>query len=90
MVDLIQVIHLLELLLWDLLLLRAMAGRLQELQTTGGDGGHQLTQEVIARMQDATFEGDSARCVDVVPGYHAHCDARSLTLSDGIWNLGQR
>ena len=42
MVDLVQVVHLVQLLLGDLLLLSAVARRLQELQAAGGDGGHQL------------------------------------------------
>jgi hypothetical protein len=41
-VDLVQVVHLVQLLLRDLLLLRAVASRLQELQTAGRDGGHHL------------------------------------------------
>lgn len=41
-IDLIQVLHLLQLLFGDLLLLRAVTGRLEELQPTGGDAGHQL------------------------------------------------
>lgn len=41
-VDLVQVLHLLQLVLGDLLLLRAVTRRLQELQPLGGDTGHQL------------------------------------------------
>lgn len=41
-VDLILVLHLLQLVLRDLLLLRAVTRRLQELQPASGDTGHQL------------------------------------------------
>lgn len=41
-VDLIQVLHLLQLLLRDLLLLRAVTRCLQEPQPAGRDAGHQL------------------------------------------------
>ncbi len=41
-VDLILVLHLLQLVLGDLLLLRAVTRRLQELQPASGDAGHQL------------------------------------------------
>lgn len=41
-VNLIAVLHLLQLLLRDLLPLRAMPRRLQELQPAGGDAGDQL------------------------------------------------
>lgn len=41
-VDLIQVLHLLQLILRDLLLLRAVTRCLQELQPASGDTGHQL------------------------------------------------
>ena len=44
-VDLIHVLHLLLILLRELLLLRAVAGRLQELQAAGGDAGDQLRQK---------------------------------------------
>ena len=47
-------------------------------------------QEVVARVQDAALEGDGPGSVDVVPGYHAHRDARALTLPDGVRYLGQR
>lgn len=41
-VDLILVLHLLQLIFRDLLLLRAMTRRLQELQPSSGDTGHHL------------------------------------------------
>lgn len=41
-VDLVHVLHLLQLLLWDLPLLGAVARRLQELEPLGGDAGHEL------------------------------------------------
>lgn len=44
MVDLIQVLHVLQLVLRDLLLLRPVTRRLQELQPASGDTGHQLRQ----------------------------------------------
>lgn len=44
-VDLVGVLHLLQLLLGDLLLLGAVARRLQELQPAGGHAGHQLGVE---------------------------------------------
>jgi len=44
-------------------------------------------QEVIARLDDATLDGDGARRVDVVAGNHAHGDPRTLALLDGIWDL---
>lgn len=44
MVNLVQVLHVLQLLVWDLLLLSPVAGRLQELQATGRDGGDHLRE----------------------------------------------
>lgn len=41
-------------------------------------------------MDDATLDGDSPSCVDIVAGDHADCDACPLALSDGFWDLGGR
>lgn len=38
-------------------------------------------------MDDATLDGDGPRCVDIVSCHHAHCDASTLTLLDGIRDL---
>lgn len=38
-------------------------------------------------MDDATLDGDGPGCVDVVSCYHAHCDASTLALLDGIRHL---
>lgn len=38
-------------------------------------------------MDDATLDGDGPRCVDVVSCHHAHRDASTLTLLDGIRDL---
>lgn len=38
-------------------------------------------------MDDPTLDGDGSCCVDVVSCHHAHCDASTLTLLDGIRNL---
>lgn len=46
-------------------------------------------QEVLPRMDDATLDGDGAGCVDIVTGDHADCDACSLALADGFWDLGR-
>lgn len=44
-------------------------------------------QEVIPRLQDATFDGNGSCSIDVVSGHHADSDASPLTLSDGFWYL---
>lgn len=44
-------------------------------------------QEVLPGVDDATFDGDGTRSVDVVPGDHAHGDPGSLALPDGFWHL---
>lgn len=44
-------------------------------------------EEVLSRVDDATFDGDGTRSVDVVPGDHAHGDPGSLALPDGFWHL---
>lgn len=46
MVDFIQVVQLLQLLIWDFLLLRAVTSSLQELQPTRGDRGNDLNESV--------------------------------------------
>lgn len=38
-------------------------------------------------MDDATLDGDGPGRVDVVSCHHAHCDASTLTLLDGVRNL---
>lgn len=43
--------------------------------------------EVISGLQDATFSGDGASRVDVIPGHHPHRDSSTLAFSDGIWDL---
>lgn len=43
--------------------------------------------EVISRLEDATFSGDGSSRVDVVPSHHSHCDSSALALPDGIWDL---
>lgn len=45
------------------------------------------TQEVVSRLQDATFGGDGTGRVDVVSGHHADSDPGPLALSDGVWYL---
>ena len=47
-------------------------------------------QEVLPRVDDATLDGDGPGRVDVVPGHHAHRDARVLALHDGVGHLGSR
>lgn len=44
-------------------------------------------QKVLPRMDDATLDGDGPGRVDIVTGDHADCDARSLALADGFWDL---
>lgn len=44
-------------------------------------------EEVLPGVDDATFDGDGTRSVDVVPGDHAHGDPGSLALPDGFWHL---
>lgn len=51
-VDLLHVLHVLQLLVGDLLLLGAVACGLQELQTAGGDRRDQLTPEETAEAQE--------------------------------------
>lgn len=45
------------------------------------------TQEVLSRVQDATFAGYGPGSTDVVPGYHADSDPGLLALSDSFWYL---
>lgn len=47
-------------------------------------------QEVLPRMDDATFDGNGPGCVDIVTGDHPDCDACPLALSDGFWDLDGR
>ena len=61
-VDLIEVLHLLQLLLGDLVPLRAVTRRLQELQPTRGDAGHQLRggqTQTDSVCRDLTFAGSA-------------------------------
>lgn len=44
-------------------------------------------QEVVSRLQDATFGGDGPGSIDVVTGHHADSNPGPLTLSDGFWYL---
>lgn len=44
-------------------------------------------EEVFPGVDDATLDGDGPCCVDVVSGHHAHGDASTLTLLDGIRDL---
>ena len=48
------------------------------------------TQEFLPRQQDATLGCYGAGRVDVVAGDHAHGDASTLTLCDGIGYLEER
>ncbi len=43
--------------------------------------------EIVSGLQDATFGSDGSSCVDVVPSHHPHCDASTLALPDGFWDL---
>lgn len=45
------------------------------------------TQEVISRLQNATFGGDGSGSVDVVSCHHADSDPGPLALPDGFWYL---
>lgn len=45
------------------------------------------TQEVVSRLQDATFGGDGPGSINVVSGHHADSDPCPLALSDGFWYL---
>lgn len=45
------------------------------------------TQEVVSRLQDATFGGDGSGSVDVVSRDHADGDPSPLALPDGLWHL---
>lgn len=45
------------------------------------------TQEVVSRLQDATFDSNSTGSVDVVSSHHADSDPSPLALSDGLWYL---
>lgn len=45
------------------------------------------TQEIISRMQNATFNGNCAGSIDIVSSHHANSDSSPLALSDGFWNL---
>jgi len=47
-------------------------------------------EEVVIRLQNATLGGNRARRVHVVAGYHAHCDAGTLTLADCVRHLQTR
>lgn len=44
-------------------------------------------EEVFSGVDDATLDGDGPGRVDVVSCHHAHCDASTLTLLDGVRNL---
>lgn len=57
MVNLIQVVHVLQLLIRDLLLLRAVARRLQELEAACGDGGDDLLERVGRGMSCLKVNG---------------------------------
>lgn len=45
------------------------------------------TEEVLSRMDDTTLDGYGPGCVYVVSCHHAHCDACTLTLLDGVGHL---
>lgn len=45
------------------------------------------TQEIISRMQNATFNGNCTGSIDIVSSHHANSDSSPLALSDGFWNL---
>lgn len=45
------------------------------------------TQEVITRLDDATFCSDGTCCVDIVTSDHAHSDTCSLAFPDGLRDL---
>lgn len=44
-------------------------------------------QEVLSRVDDATFDGNGSGSVDVVTSHHSHCDASTLTFTNSIWHL---
>lgn len=44
-------------------------------------------QEVVSRLQDATFGGDGPGSIYVVSSHHADSDPGPLALSDGFWYL---
>lgn len=45
------------------------------------------TKKVFSGLQDATFGSDGAGSVDIVTSNHAHSNACSLALRNGLWNL---
>lgn len=48
------------------------------------------TQEVISRLQDATFDGNGTCSIDVVSSHHADSDPSPLALSNGFWYLSNK
>lgn len=44
-------------------------------------------EKVFPGVDDATLDGDGPCCVDVVSRHHAHSDASTLTLLDGVRDL---
>lgn len=48
------------------------------------------TQEVVPRMNDATFSGDGPGSIYVVPCHHTDGDSSPLALPDGFWYLGEQ
>lgn len=70
---------------------RSTLGQLSDLSQLVSDTSVELfalhAQEVIVRLQDATFDSDGPRSVDVVSCHHADSDPGPLTLSDGVWYL---
>ena len=45
------------------------------------------TEEVLSRLQDATFDGDGSGSINVVSSHHADSDAGPLAPFDGFWYL---
>lgn len=45
------------------------------------------TDEVVSRVDDATFSGDGSGCIDVVTSHHPYRDTRTLTLPNGVRHL---
>lgn len=46
-------------------------------------------EKVLSGMDDTTLDGYGPGCVYVVSSHHAHCNACTLALLDGIGNLHQ-
>lgn len=44
-------------------------------------------QEVLSRVDDATFNGNGSGGVNVVTSDHSHCDASTLTFTNSFWHL---